>query len=49
MLSFTEVYNMPIYLRTFYFKRLQKHYSDEAAEIKKAQQKNKSSFPSYKK
>ena len=49
MFSFTEVYNMPIYLRTFYFKRLQKHFKDEAEEMKKAQQKNKSSFPSYKK
>ena len=38
MFSFTEVYNMPIYLRTFYFKRLQKHFKDEAEEIKKAQQ-----------
>ena len=28
MFSFTEVYNMPIYLRTFYFKRLQKHFKD---------------------
>ena len=49
MFSFTEVYNMPIYLRTFYFKRLQKHFREEADEIKKVQQKNKSSFPSYKK
>ena len=49
MFSFSEVYNMPIYLRRFYFKRLQKHFTDEAERIKKAQQKNKSSFPSYKK
>ena len=49
MFSFSEVYNMPIYLRKFYFKRLQKHYKDEAEEIKKAQQKNKSSRPSSKK
>jgi len=40
---------MPIYLRTFYFKRLQKHFKDEAEEMKKARQKNKSSLPSYKK
>ena len=39
---------MPIYLRTFYFKRLQKHFKYEAEEIKKAQQSNKSSIPSYK-
>ena len=49
MFSFTEVYNMPIYLRTFYFKRLQKHFKEEAEEMKKAQQSNKSSIPSYKK
>jgi len=45
MFSFSEVYNMPIYLRTFYFKRLQKHFKDEAEEIKKSQQKNKSTIP----
>ena len=49
MFSFSEVYNMPIYLRKFYYKRLQKHYKDEADEIKKAQQKNKSTLPSFKK
>jgi len=49
MFSFSEVYNMPIYLRKFYFKRLQKHYEEQNEEIKKAQQKNKKSNPSYKK
>ena len=49
MFSFTEVYNMPIYLRTFYFKRLQKHFKEEAEAIKKAQQKNKTKHPSFKK
>ena len=49
MFSFSEVYNMTIYRRTFYFKRLQKHFKEEADEIKKAQQKNKSSHPSFKK
>jgi hypothetical protein len=49
MFSFSEVYNMPIYLRKFYFTRLQKHYKEESAEIKKAQQKNKSLRPSFKK
>ena len=49
MFSFTEVYNMPIYLRTFYFKRLQKHFKEQTEEMKKAQQKNKSTMPSFKK
>jgi len=49
MLSFSDVYNMPIYLRKFYFKRLQKHYKDESEAIKKANQKNKSSPPIFKK
>jgi len=49
MFPFSEVYNMPIYLRNFYFKRLQEHYKKEAAEIKKAQNKNKTSVPNFKK
>ena len=49
MFSFSELYNMPIYLRKFYFKRLQKYFEDQAEEVKKAQQKNKSSRPSFKK
>jgi len=49
MLSFSELYNMPIYLRKFYFKRLQKHYKDEAEEMKVVQQKNKDTRPSFKK
>ena len=49
MFSFTELYNMPIYLRNFYFKRLQKHYKDEQEAIKKAQNKNKTSHPNFKK
>ena len=49
MFSFSEVYNMPIYLRTFYFKRLQKHFKEETEAIKKQRQKNKKSFPSFKK
>jgi len=49
MFSFSEVYNMPIYLRTFYFKRLQTHFKEEAEQIKKVQQKNKTSHPSFKK
>ena len=41
MLPFSEVYNMPIYLRKFYFKRLQKHYKEEKEQIEKANKKNK--------
>ena len=47
MFSFTEMYNMPIYLRTFYFQRLQKHYKEQAAELEKARGVN--SMPSFKK
>jgi len=49
MFSFSEAYNMPIYLRKFYFKRLQKHFENQAEEVKKRQQENKSSRPSFKK
>ncbi len=34
---------------TSYFKRLQKHFTDEAEKIKKARQKSKFSHPSFKK
>ena len=47
MFSFTEMYNMPIYLRTFYFRRLQKHYKEQADELEKARK--GSSKPSFKK
>ena len=47
MFSFTEVYNMPIYLRTFYFRRLQKHFKEQAAEYEKARK--GTSKPSFKK
>ena len=36
MLSFSELYNMPIYLRKFYFKRLQKHYKEQNEENSKS-------------
>ena len=49
MLSFSEVYTMPIYLRKFYFKRLQKHYKEQNEEVKKANQKNKVTAPIFKK
>lgn len=31
------VYNMPIWLRNFTFKKMKEHYDKEAAEMKKAQ------------
>ena len=43
----SDVYNMPIYLRTFYFKRLQKHFKEQAAEYEKAR--SGASKPSFKK
>ena len=33
--SFFEAYNLPIYLRLFYLKRLESYYKEEAKEIKK--------------
>ena len=39
--TFGEVYNLPIYLRTFYLKRLQTFYKNEAAELKKEMDKYK--------
>ncbi len=48
--NFTEVYNMPIYLRRFYLKRLQKQLGDETESIKKAKSKSKvTSPPSFRK
>ena len=47
--TFDEVYNMPIYLRNFYYKRLEKQYKEETAQIKKEQQKHKQTFPRIKK
>jgi len=38
---------MPIYLRRFYLKRLQKQYKAESDAIKKSQQKSK--YPKFKK
>ena len=48
MFSFSEVYKC-LSICNFYFKRLQKHYKDEAESIKKAQQKNKNKHPNFKK
>ena len=47
--TFDEVYNMPIYLRSFYYKRLEKQYKEETTQIKKEQQKHKQTFPRIKK
>ena len=40
---------MPIYLRSFYYKRLEKQYNEETAQIKKEQQKHKKILPRIKK
>jgi len=40
---------MPIYLRSFYFKRLEKQYKEETEQIKKQQQKYKKTLPRIKK
>tara|TARA_B100001094_G_C18195720_1_gene810764 strand:+ start:13022 stop:13183 length:162 start_codon:yes stop_codon:yes gene_type:complete len=42
--TFTELYNLPVYLRSFYLNRLNKYYQEEAKEIKKETSKMKSSF-----
>jgi hypothetical protein len=36
MFSFSEIYEMPIYLRNFYYKRIAKHYEDQRKELEKA-------------
>jgi len=38
----SDVYNMPIYLRNFYYKKLIDTRKKEHEEIKKSQQRNKS-------
>jgi len=35
--SFIEAYNLPVKLRTWFMKRLQKQFKQEAAQMKKAQ------------
>ena len=42
--TFTELYNLPVYLRSFYLNRLNKYYQEEAKEIKKETSKMRSSF-----
>jgi len=47
--SFTEVYTMPIYLRRFYLKRLQKQLADESDSMKKARSKSKTTSSPFRK
>ena len=35
--DYLTIYNMPIWLRNFTFKKMKEHYDNEAAEIKKSQ------------
>jgi len=35
--SLTEIYNLPVGLRSWFVQRLQKQFEDEAKEMKKAQ------------
>ena len=44
--TFDEVYNLPIYLRKFYLKRLEKQYQDENKEIDKAPKKMRQKYKS---
>jgi hypothetical protein len=37
--SFIEAYNLPVGLRDWFVRRLQKQFEDEAKEVKKAQKK----------
>ena len=43
----SDVYNMPIYLRNFYYKKLTDTIEKENKEMKKAQQKSKVSKPQF--
>jgi len=43
----SDVYNMPIYLRNFYYQKLLDTRKKENDEIKKAQQKSKLSKPTF--
>jgi len=40
--SFIEAYNLPVKLRTWFMKRLQKQFKQEAAQMKKSQSGSKS-------
>jgi len=41
--DYLTVYNMPIWLRNFTFKKMREHYDNEASQIKKAQGKSNGS------
>ena len=43
----SDVYDMPVYLRNFYYKKLSDTRKKENDEIKKAQQKSKLSKPTF--
>jgi hypothetical protein len=43
----SDVYEMPIYLRNFYYKELSDTRKKENEEIKKAQQRTKTSKPAF--
>jgi len=48
--TFNEVYNMPVYLRLYYLKRLKQQYDEENAAYEKATKKSsKLSRPNIKK
>jgi hypothetical protein len=40
--NFGDAYNLPVYLRVFYLKRLTDYYKKEAEEVKKQLNKHKS-------
>ena len=40
--NYTEVYNMPVYLRQFYIKKAQQFYDSEKAQYEKANKKHSS-------
>jgi len=42
--TFSDAYNLPVYLRSFYLKRLQTFYKQEADELQKEMNKHKTSF-----
>ena len=44
----SDVYNMPVYLRNFYYKKLSDTRKKENEEVKKAQQKSKPMNPRFK-
>ena len=43
--TYTEVYNMPVYLRTFYLHKLSKHFKDRNKAQEEAMKKSRKSSP----